>query len=68
MPMPASRSSFAYEMYTTAVCTDTPNSARNPIPDDTENGVPVSRSASRPPSGAESSTPATVMNGNLKLL
>ena len=38
------------------------------MPDETENGVPVSRSASRPPTGAESSTPSTVMSGNLKLL
>ena len=51
----------------TAVCTETPNSARKPMPDETENGVPVSHSASRPPTGAESSTPTTVITGNLKL-
>jgi hypothetical protein len=26
----------------TAVCTETPNSARKPMPEETENGVPVS--------------------------
>ena len=38
------------------------------MPDDTENGVPVSHSATMPPTGADRSTPSTVMNGNLKLL
>ena len=38
------------------------------MPEDTENGVPVSHSATMPPTGADSSTPATVMKGNLKLL
>ena len=32
MLIPPWRSSFAYEMYTTAVCTETPNSARKPMP------------------------------------
>src|SRR6185437_8721447 len=66
IPSPPSLSSLAYEMYTTAVCTDTPNNARKPIPDDTENGVPDIHSATNPPSGADNSTPTTVMNGNLK--
>ena len=64
---PSNRSSFAYEMYTTAVCTETPNRARNPIIDDTESGVPVRARMSKPPNGAERITPTTVMNGNLKL-
>ena len=38
------------------------------MPEDTENGVPVSHSATMPPTGADSTTPSTVMNGNLKLL
>ena len=38
-----------------------------PIAEDTENGVPVSHIAKIAPNGADSSTPATVMNGNLKL-
>ena len=37
------------------------------MPDDTENGVPVSIRATSPPSGADSTTPTTVMSGNLKL-
>ena len=53
-------------MYTTAVCTETPNSARKPMPDETENGVPVRASATNPPTGAESTTPITVMSGKLK--
>ena len=38
------------------------------MPEETENGVPVIHSARIPPTGADSSTPSTVMNGNLKLL
>ena len=38
------------------------------MPDETENGVPVIQSAMSPPTGAESTTPSTVMNGNFKLL
>ena len=41
-----------YSSMITPVCTDTPNSARNPTPDDTLKCVPVSNSASRPPIGA----------------
>src|SRR6185437_12087475 len=65
--VPSRRSSLTYEMYTTAVCTDTPNSARKPMPEDTENGVLVSHSATIPPTGADNSTPATVMSGNFRL-
>ena len=36
------------------------------MPDETENGVPVSHSARMPPTGADSSTPTTVIAGNLK--
>ena len=36
----------------TPVCTETPKRARKPIPDETLKCVPVSQSASRPPSGA----------------
>ena len=38
----------------TAVWTETPKSARKPIPDETENGVPVRASATSPPTGADS--------------
>jgi hypothetical protein len=33
-----------------------------------KNGVPVSQSATKPPTGADSTTPSTVINGNFKLL
>ena len=52
-------------MKITAVWTDTPHSAMKPIPDETENGVPVSFNARRPPTGAESNTATTVIIGNL---
>ena len=32
-------------MYTTPVSTETPNSTMKPMPEDTENGVPVTHSA-----------------------
>ena len=37
-------------------CTETPNNARKPTPDETENGVPVSQSATKPPTGADNTT------------
>ena len=41
--------------------------AMKPIPEETENGVPVSFSASRPPTGDDNATAMTVISGNLKL-
>ncbi len=41
-----------YSTMMTPVCTDTPNSARNPTPEDTLKFVPVQSSASSPPTGA----------------
>jgi hypothetical protein len=41
-----------YSSIMTPVCTDTPNSAKKPTPEDTLKLVPVSRRASRPPMGA----------------
>ena len=38
------------------------------MPDDTENGVPVSAQREQAADRAESSTPSTVIRGNLKLL
>ncbi len=38
----------------------------NPMPEDTENAVPVSHMASTAPKGADSSTPTTAIKGNLK--
>ena len=38
-----------YSSMMTPVCTDTPKSARKPMPEDTLKCVPVSRSASNPP-------------------
>src|SRR6185312_226376 len=67
LSMPASRNSFAHDMYTTPVSTDTPNSTMKPMPDDTENGVPVTHIANTAPTGADSNTPTTVISGNLKL-
>ncbi len=51
----------------TLVCTATPVSARKPRPDDTLKFVPVSLSASRPPTGSVTSTLKTMMIGNLRL-
>ena len=41
-----------YSTMITPVCTETPNSARNPTPDDTLKLVPVRYSATMPPTGA----------------
>lgn len=41
-----------YSTIITPICTDTPNSARKPTPDETLKLVPVTRSASNPPMGA----------------
>ena len=41
-----------YSSMMTPVWTDTPKSARKPMPDDTLKCVPVSSSASNPPIGA----------------
>ena len=41
-----------YSSMITPVCTETPNRARNPTPDETLKFVPVKRRASRPPMGA----------------
>jgi len=42
----------------------TPNNAMKPIPDETENGVPESFSARRPPTGDDRITARTVISGN----
>jgi len=52
MACPRARSWLTYSSMITPVCTHTPNSARNPTPEDTLKWVPVSHSASKPPSGA----------------
>ena len=51
----------------TLVCTATPISARKPKPDDTLKCVPVSFSASSPPTGTVTSTLNMMITGNLKL-
>src|SRR6185437_10021915 len=65
--IPPSLSSLAQETYTTPVSTDTPNNTMKPMPDDTENAVPVTHIANTAPIGADSNTPTTVIMGNLKL-
>ena len=51
----------------TLVCTATPISATKPKPDETLKFVPVSRSASRPPTGTVTSTLNMMMSGNFRL-
>ena len=52
MLRPRARSWLMYSNMITPVCTETPNSARKPTPDETLKCVPVSSSASNPPTGA----------------
>ena len=51
----------------TLVWTATPISATNPKPDDTLKFVPVSLSASRPPTGTVTSTLNMMISGNFRL-
>ncbi len=51
----------------TLVCTATPISATKPSPDETLKLVPVSLSASRPPTGSVTSTLNMMISGNFRL-
>ena len=51
----------------TLVCTATPISATKPNPDDTLKFVPVSFSASSPPTGTVTSTLNMMISGNFRL-
>ena len=46
-----------YSSMITPVCTATPNSARNPTPEETLKCVPVINNASNPPMGAIATLP-----------
>ena len=54
-----------YSSMMTPVCTETPNSARKPTPEETLKCVPVISSASRPPSAGHGHNVARISSAHL---